>query len=131
MASTSNVNIGFSNSSESSSHTNSFKQRRKTTPANILLTAPKPFKSLTNTYDSQRKPIKNVHDFSMDCTDGSSRTNNKNSLSSSTLPSTTRYQQQNDSILGRADDRTKDTSLQNHQELPSPSSEPPPILPRR
>merc|ERR1712061_499421 len=60
---------GNENLKRPTSPSNSFKQRRKTTPTNLLLTAPKPFKSLTNTYESNnhRKPMPNM---SMECTDG-------------------------------------------------------------
>ena len=126
----------------SQTFTYSSKQRRKTTPANVLLTAPKPFKSLTNTYDSQhphRPPLKNVaHEINMDYINGSSsRTKlNKNNISSSTLPSNMRHNHLQhgtgySDTVHRKDARSKDSMLTTSQEMLSPSSEPPPILPRR
>ena len=106
------------------------------------MTAPKPFKSLTNTYDSQhphRPPLKNVaHEINMDYINGSnSRTKlNKDNISSSTLPSNMRHNHlqhgtgYSDTVY-RKDARSKDSMLTTSQEMLSPSSEPPPILPRR
>ena len=111
------------------------KQRRKTTPTNLFLTAPKPFKSLTNTYESNnhRKP---ANSMSMDCSDanGYNSAINKNGVSSSTLPS--RYQQQNgNGKLFHSEDgpdgSIKEVKPSSPTESSSPSSEPPPILPRR
>merc|ERR1712203_757991 len=110
-------------------------QRRKTTPTNLFLTAPKPFKSLTNTYESNthRKPANNI---SMDCSDtnGYNSAINKNGISSSTLPS--RYQQQNGN--GKSfhsedgpDGSIKEVKPSSPTESSYPTTEPPPILPRR
>jgi len=109
------------------------KQRRKTTPNNLLLTAPKPFKSLTNTYDSNnhRKPVTNM---SMDCSDsnGYNPPMSKNGVSSSTLPS--RYQQQNgNGRFFHSEDGPDGNRNDPKPSSPdsSPTSDPPPILPRR
>ena len=127
----SKVNIEPLHSAESSYHTNGIKQRRKTTPTSVLLTAPKPFKSLTNTYGSHTKPTKNTRDLEMDCTDGRSSLVGKaaNSFSLSTLPSAGRHQKTSENWI--AANRNKIPSSQNYQQSPPLSPEPPPILPRR
>ena len=127
----SKVNIEPLHSAESSYHTNGIKQRRKTTPTSVLLTAPKPFKSLTNTYGSHIKSNKNTLDLEMDCTDGRSNLVGKatNSFSSLTLPSAGSHQKTGEN--GKTANRNKIPSLQNYQESPPLSPEPPPILPRR
>ena len=119
---------------------NSFKQRRKTTPNNLFLTTPKPFKSLTNTYDSQKQQRrwnqqnvnsngdKEVH--LMDCRNsegkkGNTGINASKSFSSSTLPFCERSQKGNANSFGVF------TASNKHQIPPSPTSEPPPILPKR
>ena len=79
--------------------------------------------------------MKNVqNNVNMDCTDGSSQTLYKSSLSSSTLPSSLKHQQHSNGF-GRLGDQTEDSSKDlmssQSQDLSSPTSEPPPILPRR
>ena len=129
----SNVN---ENHKTSSSPNNSFKQRRKTTPTNLLLTAPKPFKSLTNTYESNNHRKPNMNNMRMDCADsgGYNQLINKNCVSSSTLPSNSRYQHGNDKFFAMqegSDGNGKEAKQASPQESSSPTSEPPPILPRR
>ena len=74
----------------------------------------------------------------MDCTEGNNRTLNKHAVSSSTLPSYTRHQQNQKNEYNtffpesdQLDGISKESNSSNTKELSSPSSEPPPILPRR
>merc|ERR1712061_206833 len=72
----------------------------------------------------------------MDCADsgGYNQAVNKNCVSSSTLPSNSRYQHGNDKFFAMQEGSIgngKETKQASPQESSSPASEPPPILPRR